>query len=430
MNALARLSGVSASTVSRWEAGTTKPCMPELESVLCVLKPKDFVRRRLIQSIGAPRTIQTLRQELSTTGNSPIIPAPTAGGFLKAMRNRKRMSQEEVASRVGIAQSTLARWEKGDHWPSPIELHTLCYILGATEGEISALTNNPASLSPSADNHALTYEDAWIWSDKLKADLLDQTNRDLIELHYWQLISALWGEHSKWGASGIELYSEVLARFAYFHLDAKPGKIGLAATARANRAKYFAEQAISAPVAQNSGSALVSMIVLSQCYAQSDLRKAIDIVTPWTTRKVSHKWKTGGNEISPEAAGWSLSRLSKLMERYGKQSVADALSLQAIRTVRSHGNEIETRVRTNDRVEMLLRMSRFEEVLDILPTDDPGGKVLRYWESILWAEALNGTGQADQAIERISSLQPGLDTKDEAYFLERAELIRQQTCSS
>lgn len=54
------------------------------------------------------------------------------------------MSQAFVADKVGIAQSTLARWEKGNRTPSGPEFHRLSSFLRFTEAELDAAMKKPA----------------------------------------------------------------------------------------------------------------------------------------------------------------------------------------------------------------------------------------------------------------------------------------------
>lgn len=58
------------------------------------------------------------------------------GGRLQAARNAKGLSQAEVAERVGIATTTLSRYETGDR---PIGLSALSRLATALDVEIDAL---------------------------------------------------------------------------------------------------------------------------------------------------------------------------------------------------------------------------------------------------------------------------------------------------
>ena len=52
-------------------------------------------------------------------------------GF-KAMRERARITQKTLASRMRIAQSTVAMWESGENAPRAKKLQELARILGCT----------------------------------------------------------------------------------------------------------------------------------------------------------------------------------------------------------------------------------------------------------------------------------------------------------
>lgn len=39
------------------------------------------------------------------------------GITIRRARERKRMTQEELAEKLGVTRSTVARWEGGDHFP-------------------------------------------------------------------------------------------------------------------------------------------------------------------------------------------------------------------------------------------------------------------------------------------------------------------------
>ena len=52
---------------------------------------------------------------------------------IKAFRREIRITQEELASRLGVPQSTIARWEKGKVAPSAQHIGNMC-DLGRVEG--------------------------------------------------------------------------------------------------------------------------------------------------------------------------------------------------------------------------------------------------------------------------------------------------------
>jgi transcriptional regulator with XRE-family HTH domain len=56
--------------------------------------------------------------------------AQTEGDFLRSLRKRYGMSQEQFAERVGTTQAQVARWEKGDRSPTVKRLREMLNVLG------------------------------------------------------------------------------------------------------------------------------------------------------------------------------------------------------------------------------------------------------------------------------------------------------------
>jgi len=54
---------------------------------------------------------------------------------LKKMRERARLTQDQLAARVGVSPSTIFRWEKGKNIPHPERLKKLDRIFGHLLGE-------------------------------------------------------------------------------------------------------------------------------------------------------------------------------------------------------------------------------------------------------------------------------------------------------
>jgi transcriptional regulator with XRE-family HTH domain len=133
LEALFRRSGISGATVSRWETGRTQPRLAELSAVLTALGVSDAQKRQVWTLIEAPRAVQQLRR---AEGDAP----PVGGDLLRAMRLRQGWTQQEAATRTGVTQGTLGKWERSEDWPSTERLHALCAMLGAHEEETLALT--------------------------------------------------------------------------------------------------------------------------------------------------------------------------------------------------------------------------------------------------------------------------------------------------
>ena len=107
--------------------------MAELEAVLAALEVSAAQREEALARVAAPRAVDRLRE-------TPRAGPPLRGDLLRALRMRRGWTQQETAGRTGIAQSTLARWERSEDWPAAGRLHALCYALDARGAELIALT--------------------------------------------------------------------------------------------------------------------------------------------------------------------------------------------------------------------------------------------------------------------------------------------------
>lgn len=62
----------------------------------------------------------------------------TAKNYIKSARVLKGMTQEQVAKRLGIKQSTLSQWEKDIDHVSFGDVRRLCKVLEISIGEVEA----------------------------------------------------------------------------------------------------------------------------------------------------------------------------------------------------------------------------------------------------------------------------------------------------
>lgn len=58
------------------------------------------------------------------------------GNRLLAYRRREGMSQQQLAEKLGVARSTVARWEKNNNAPSVPEIKKISELLGLSEQEL------------------------------------------------------------------------------------------------------------------------------------------------------------------------------------------------------------------------------------------------------------------------------------------------------
>jgi transcriptional regulator with XRE-family HTH domain len=172
--------GIGKATLSRWEAGRTLPRITELERVLDALNVSTARRQEALFCLQAPRALERLRQASQDV--------PLRGDLLRAMRLRLRRTQVEVAAEIGVSQSTLARWEATEDWPSVERLHALCYALEAHEDELVALTRGHIA-PPSPVASEISWETCW---PRILEPLYNSETYVLGDLVFHSVESDLW----------------------------------------------------------------------------------------------------------------------------------------------------------------------------------------------------------------------------------------------
>ncbi len=138
LGALSLKSGISKATLSRWEAGKSRPYAPELATVLEALQIPEATRRQCFQQLGTSQAERYLSQTTSEGAPLPI----SGGELLRALRQRAGLAQTDAARAVGVTQAMLSRWENNDCWPDDEKLSRLCTALGTTSGEREGLTTH------------------------------------------------------------------------------------------------------------------------------------------------------------------------------------------------------------------------------------------------------------------------------------------------
>lgn len=62
------------------------------------------------------------------------------GGRIRALRNERGWSQDELAERAGVSPRTVHSLEKGEHTPQPKKLRAVLDALGVAKPEEGAIT--------------------------------------------------------------------------------------------------------------------------------------------------------------------------------------------------------------------------------------------------------------------------------------------------
>lgn len=72
----------------------------------------------------------------------------TIGENIKKYRKLAKMTQEELAEKIGANRVTIARYENGNYLPSVPAIHALADALGVTESILSGIDEPPPKVEP------------------------------------------------------------------------------------------------------------------------------------------------------------------------------------------------------------------------------------------------------------------------------------------
>ncbi len=331
-----RQAGISRTTLTRWEAGETQPRMAELEAVLTALEVSQGQRQEALAHIEAPRAVQRLRE---VAGESP----PVRGDLLRAMRLRQGWTQQATATRIGIAQGTLARWERSEDWPSSERLHALCFALHAQEAELIALTRGLVKANPSAGARM----------DREAARAIVANNlfySSLADVEFLALEAQLWHFSQREEAAKFEL-SYAYGCHARFLVDHQRFA---EAAAYVKRLHQLARAGFRDDIGWSAGVIAASRIA-GVGGPISRPERAVKILREWVDNPFLRE--------RTEYRAWMQSELALYLLKMGEAESAFALSRQAIRIAESV-DDSEPWWRRGDYARALLAAGRGSEALE------------------------------------------------------------------
>lgn len=226
---LAVRSGVSKASLSRWEAELTQPRVRELEAVLDALALSEVMRVTAFSHIGSVRAVKRVvsspsKIAVQRTPENPLCgELPRTGALLRALRSRIGHTQWEVASLLGIQQSSITRWESSAESPTMEHLQRLCCLLNATPAEIEALSRGPF-IPPTSEELRDLSEMEWRKDNLVKNAVFGTWGN--ADLDFFQLEADLWPSAQK-NVNSLNLLMEVYAAHARYlvwrqrHAEAK-----------------------------------------------------------------------------------------------------------------------------------------------------------------------------------------------------------------
>ncbi len=178
---LAERSGISLRAVSYWESGQRLPRVPELQATLRGLEAAPHEAARLIELLTTPSgqrfAVETRIEETKTFSSEAV---PGIGDLLRAMRTRRRITQEQLAERLRVNRRAVLRWETGQTTITGDNMERLCVLLGAAPEEQAVLREGRLTLTPRGGRElqkVSVEEAAQIWSEI-------QRGHDPTQTHY------------------------------------------------------------------------------------------------------------------------------------------------------------------------------------------------------------------------------------------------------
>lgn len=366
---LAQRAGVHKSALSRWEAGEQQPRIPELEATLQALEATPAQRVSALACIDAPRALRRLHAGAAPDAMGPL---PSSGDLLRALRLRVAGTQEQVAHQVGVGQSTVARWERGERLPSVEQRERLCRALQARPEESAVLISGRFSETSEeipTDREAL---------HELLIPLLYDPRAELVDLRFLRIERGLWQQAAR------DERRQTLLAFAYAAHAHYLGNFKRWAEARtaAQRALALTPREGAPP-----DYALRAMLKLAAADVYSGSRPA-----PERGIRRIRSWLPRSKNI--EYTAWMFSDLGKYLALAGQNEEAVQVGEQA-----THITRLEHKMRTLDYCRLLAATGHAKRAIGCLPENSrPGGEICAY-HALIRCEAHLALGErADAAV--------------------------------
>lgn len=363
LGTLAAKAGIGKATLSRWESGRCLPRLPELEAVLDALEVDAARRARLLAGLEAPRSVRRLRA-------SDCGALPAAGDLLRALRQRGGWTQAQIAARMGVTQSAVTRWERGERTPTGEQIQALCFALDATEEEVVALTvgryTDEQSQLPSEPEQV----DACIFS------LLIGRIWNVMELRFLTLERTLWQRavqdaHARPHlATAYAVHAQYLSNHRRWDASCAMAQQALALSTGADRNRDAVARAtlmVAAAEAHHGGSR-----------------------APHRAARRLEGWLA--DAPSPLYTAWAQSDMARYLAQAGEWEGA----LRLCRLATRHQNE-DHDLRLIDEARLLMQMGMPADALDRLPVLSEGVKDNFVKEALTRCEALLQLGATSEA---------------------------------
>jgi transcriptional regulator with XRE-family HTH domain len=412
LNGLADRAALGKRTLSYWEAGTYQPRVPELQAVLDALGATETQREQALTLIGAPRSIQQLREEPSAARLSEEIgPMPSGGDLLRTMRQRRRLHLDQVAAAMRVSAGTLSRWEQGKMVPSAERLDALLTFLGAAPEERAALREDFLFLLPPLQEMATSVEELW---DRFEAFQIhcfrDALNR-LNDLTYLTFAAQAW-RFAMRGAFGRRLLARIYSNYATYYLEAFHRYV---------ESDWYANRALdllpdkSAPEDFFVRAAITAAQAAVYRSAQPAPQRGLEMLRLWLP-------------LSPEPAyqSWMLGNIAQYLALQGEFENAITLGTQAYRVAERSIIPDAPRRRKLALARIQMQAGNAEEALDLAPLTPRDSPIRRADIELLWAEGLLAMEDRTAAEEWLQRACDDIGKYDLTHLRRRADALAQR----
>ena len=318
---LAERASVSRMTLSRWEAGTTQPRLPELEAVLTALGASPPQRTRAFALVAAPRAVRHLRRQPEVRQAEEaegLGPLPAVGDLLRAMRRRQRLTLEQLAAALRVHPTTISYWERSETAIPTDRLEDLCRILQAAPEEQALLSRGPLLLAAPTRYSGNTLGDLETQLDLVEGEV-DRYHCPFGDLRLLVLEARLWPLAARRPALRPLLSRAYGVHAAYLHWKG-----------RYPEAVRYGHQALDLldrggqPEAYWFRAVIASLLTVSPAARRRNPRVALDVLEGWLT--LAQRPADAAAILGELTLEYRRLQQPELSVRYGRRALQAALA--------------------------------------------------------------------------------------------------------
>jgi transcriptional regulator with XRE-family HTH domain len=381
LSALAARASVHKATLSRWETGASLPRLPELEAALAALDASPAQWEQALSLIHAPRAQRMRATRCAFILGTNTAAPPVPGHLLRAMRQRRGLSLEEVARRLRVQASTVSRWEQSASAPTAERLQALLDLLGARPQERAALADRRLLLAPLSPSVPASLDGLFQQFEALKAQVL-QGERHLMDLEFLDWEARLWPLASR-SASGQELLAQGWSSYAvWLSWDDRKREAGQYARRVLDLARGAAKLGPGVLAAVQEA-IHVSGLILAWSGSRTGPARAVNWLRVWRSAGSGPRWEIPFYREMGDYAWYA-----------GQGAAALSFANHARRLAEQAEDPSALRLCQGVQVDLLVRAGRAREALPLLSSpDDYSLGLARLLETLRWVKVLRALGE-------------------------------------